>query len=89
MFGLKKNGPSRPTEEFVHAEGCKIVVATPGWKPEWQEAEQEGHWQRICQCWTENIYEPRVDTRPRLDPLDPSTARHAGGARIGTRPIPQ
>ena len=78
MFGLKKKGPSRPTEAFAHAEGCKVVVADPGFKPEWQEIE-EGHWRRICQCWSEDIYEPRVDTRTRLDPLDPSTFGHCGG----------
>lgn len=78
MFGLKKKGPSRPTEAFAHAEGCKVVVADPGFQPEWQEIE-EGHWRRICQCWSEDIYEPRVDTRTRLDPLDPSTFRHGGG----------
>ena len=49
MFGLKKKGPSRPTGPFAHAEGCKIVVADPGFEPEWQEIE-EGHWRRICQC---------------------------------------
>ena len=78
MFGLKKKGPSQPTGPFAHAEGCKIVVADPGFQPEWQEIE-EGHWRRICQCYSEDIYEPRVDTRTRLDPLDPSTFRHGGG----------
>ena len=74
MFGLKKKGPSRPTEAFAHAEGCKVVVADPGFEPEWQEIE-EGHWRRICQCWSEDIYEPRVDTRTRLDPLGPGHLR--------------
>jgi hypothetical protein len=77
MFGRKK-GPSRPTEAFAHAAGCTIVTADPGFQPEWQEIE-EGHWRRICQCWSEDIYEPRVDTRTRLDPLDPATFRHGGG----------
>lgn len=35
-------------------------MADPGFQPEWQEIE-EGHWRRICQCWSEDIYEPRVD----------------------------
>lgn len=75
MFGLKKKGPSRPTQAFAHAVGCTIVTADPGFQPEWQELE-EGHWRRICQCWGEDRYEPRVDTRTRLDPLDPATFRH-------------
>ena len=78
MFGLRKKGPSRPTDAFAHAEGCKLVVADPRFKPEWQEIE-EGHWRRICQCWSEDIYEPRVDTRTRLDPWDPATFGHGGG----------
>jgi hypothetical protein len=78
MFGLKKKGPTRPTAAFEHAFGCTVVKADPGFQPEWQEIE-EGHWRRICQCWTEDIYEPRIDTRTRLDPLDPSTFRHLGG----------
>jgi hypothetical protein len=78
MFGLKKKGPARPTGPFAHAAGCKIVVADPDFEPEWQELE-EGHWRRICQCWSEDIYEPRVDTRTRLDPLNPATFRHLGG----------
>ena len=76
MFGLMKKGPSRPTQPFAHAEGCKIVVADPSFQPEWQEVE-EGHWRRTCQCCAEDIYEPRADPRKRLDPLDPSTFRHA------------
>ena len=78
MFGLKNKGPSQPTGPFAHADGCAIVRADPGFEPEWQELE-EGHWRRICQCYSEDIYEPRVDRRTRLDPLDPSTFRHGGG----------
>ena len=78
MFGHKKKGPSRPTGLFAHADGCKIVVADPDFEPEWHELE-EGHWRRTCQCYSEDIYEPRVDTRTRLNPLDPSTFRHGGG----------
>lgn len=76
MFGLRKKGPSRPTEAFAHAEGCKVVVADAGFQPEWQEVE-EGHWRRICQCYSEDMYEPRADPRVRLDPMDPPTFRHA------------
>jgi hypothetical protein len=78
MFGLKKNGPSQPTGPFAHADGCKIVVADPDFEPEWEELE-EGHWRRTCQCYSEDRWEPRVDTRTRLDPLDPATFRHLGG----------
>ena len=77
MFG-KKKGPRRPTAAFTHADGCKVVVTDPGFQPEWQEIE-DGHWTRICQCYAEDMYEPSVDTRTRLDPLDPSTFRHGGG----------
>jgi hypothetical protein len=76
MFGLKEKGPSRPTGPFEHAHGCKLVVADPGYQPPWQEVE-EGHWRRVCQCWSEDVYEPRADPRTRLDPLDPSTFGHA------------
>ena len=37
---------------------------------------EEGHYRRTCQCWSEEIYEPRVDTRTRLDPYDPSDFSH-------------
>jgi hypothetical protein len=75
MLGFKKKGPSQPTGPFAHADGCKIVVADPDFQPEWQEIEG-GHWRRTCQCYSEDRYEPRVDTRTRLDPLDPPTFRH-------------
>jgi hypothetical protein len=45
---------------------------------EWQDP-GEGHWSRVCQCWTEDVYEPRVDVCTRLDPYDPATFRHLGG----------
>jgi hypothetical protein len=76
VFGLKKKGPRQPTGPFAHAYDCKLVKSDPGFEPQWQEIE-EGHWRRICQCRPEDIYEPRVDTRTRLNPLDPSTFRHA------------
>ena len=78
MFGLKKKGPSQPTGPFAHGHGCKILVADPGFEPEWQEIE-EGHWRRTCQCYSEDRYEPRADTRTRQDPLSPATFRHLGG----------
>jgi hypothetical protein len=78
VFGLKKKGPGRPTEAFAHAEGCKIVVADPDYDPPWQEV-SEGLWRRTCQCYSQDIYEPPVDTRSRLDPWDPATFRHGGG----------
>jgi len=88
MLGLgKKKGPSRPTEAFVHAEGCKVVVADPGFQPEWQEIE-EGHWRRICQCYSEDIYEPRTDTRTRSTLWTRPPSVTAVGAISETRPIP-
>jgi hypothetical protein len=77
MFGTQKKGPSQPTAPFAHADGCKLVVTDPGFEPEWQEIEA-GHWRRECQCYGEDRWEPRVDTRTRLDPLDPATFRHLG-----------
>lgn len=38
---------------------------------------REGHFQRECQCGKEHVRESPADHRVRLDPLDPSTARHA------------
>jgi hypothetical protein len=80
MFGRKK-GPSQPTGPFAHAHGCKLVVADPGFEPEWQEIET-GHWRRECQCTPEDRWEAPVDRRPRLDPLDPSTFRHAPSCEL-------
>lgn len=62
MFGLKRTGPSGPFQPFEHAVGCKIVVADPTHEPPWLEVE-EGHWRRVCQCWSDDRYEPRVETR--------------------------
>ena len=76
MFGQKKKGPTQPTSPFTHADGCKIAVVDPSYEPPWQEVES-GHWRRECQCYGEDRWEPRVDTRTRLNPLDPSTSRHA------------
>jgi hypothetical protein len=75
-FGQKKKGPTQPTPPFTHADGCKLVKADPGFEPQWTEVES-GHWRRECQCYAEDRWEPRVDRRTRLDPLDPATSRHA------------
>jgi hypothetical protein len=75
MFGVRKRkGPSRV---FTHAPECKIVKADPGVEIPWQEVER-WRWQAICQCGAEYSYEQPADHRSRLDPLDPSTSRHAG-----------
>jgi hypothetical protein len=74
MLGLgKKGGPSRP---FSHATDCKILKADPGVKIPWQEIET-GLWIAECQCGKEYQREQPADGRLRLDPLDPSTFRHA------------
>jgi hypothetical protein len=75
MFDFKKKGPTRP---FVHADNCKIVKADPSVEISWQEIER-GHWQAECRCGKEYFHEAPADRRTRLDPLDPSTFRHAGG----------
>jgi hypothetical protein len=73
MFGLKKKGPTRP---FSHATDCKILKADPGVEIPWQEMET-GLWIAECQCGKEYHREAPADGRVRLDPLDPSTFRHA------------
>jgi hypothetical protein len=72
MFGLKKKGPDKA---FIHTDDCKIVKADPGVEIPWSEVER-GHWEAVCQCQSEHFYEPAAP-RARLDPLDPSTFRHA------------
>ena len=83
MFGLKKKGPSRPTQAFAHAVGCTIVTADPGFQPEWQEIE-EGHWRRICQCWSEDITSHastrELDSTRWIRPPS-ATGRHASTGR--------
>ena len=75
MLGLKKKGPSRPTEAFAHADGCKIVRADPGFEPEWQEIEEgTGGGPASATAKTSTSH---ASTRARLDPLDPATFRHA------------
>ena len=74
MFGLRKRGPTRP---FPHADDCKILKADPGVEISWSEIES-GHWQAVCGCGSQDVYEEPADRRARLDPLDPSTFRHAG-----------
>jgi hypothetical protein len=74
MFGVReRKGPSRA---FTHTPECKIVKADPGVEIPWQEVER-GHWQAICQCGAEHVRERPAERRSRLDPLDPSTSRHA------------
>src|SRR6266550_3830385 len=73
MFGLSKKGPTQP---FVHADDCKILKAEPGVVIPWSEVET-GHWQAECRCGKEHFHEAPADRRTRLDPLDPSTFRHA------------
>jgi hypothetical protein len=75
MFGLRKTGPTRP---FAHAYDCRIVKADPGVEILWSEVES-GHWQAVCECGSEDVYEEPADRRARLDPLDPSSFGHVGG----------
>jgi hypothetical protein len=73
MFRRKYQPPSRP---FSHADNCKILTADPGVEIEWSNL-GGGRWTRVCVCGDETWYEPEPERR-RLDPLDPSTAKHAG-----------
>jgi hypothetical protein len=74
MFGRKKG----PTRLFTHANDCRILKADPGVQISWSLIEG-GHWRAVCQCGVEDFYEEPTGRRARLDPLDPSTFRHAGG----------
>jgi hypothetical protein len=65
--------PSRP---FAHDPDCRIVKADPSVEIPWSRLEY-GRWRRECVCGAEGWSEPAAE-RVRQDPLDPSTARHAG-----------
>jgi hypothetical protein len=73
MLGLRKKGPTRP---FSHTSDCKILRVDPGVKIPWNEIET-GLWVAECQCGKQWARETPADQRVRLDPLDPSTSRHA------------
>ena len=85
MFDLRKKGPSRP---FVHADDCKILKADPGVEISWSEIES-GHWQAVCGCGSQDVYEEPADRRARLDPLDHPPSATRASASTGTRPIPR
>jgi hypothetical protein len=70
MFGLRKKWPA-----FIHADDCKIAKVDPDVKIQWSEVEN-GRWEAVCVCKTEHYREPAAQPS-RLDPLDPSTFRHA------------
>lgn len=55
---------------------AKILKADPDVEIPWQEIETD-LWIAECVCGKEYHREPLADGRVRLDPLDPSTARHA------------
>ncbi len=74
MFGRRKKGPDKV---FSHSSDCKILAADPGVQIEWSEI-RRGVWEAICVCGRDYWYEPLVDDRVRLDPLDPKTCRHMG-----------
>ena len=74
MLGFKKQGG--PTRPFMHAPDCKILKADPTTEIKWQEVETN-YWVAECTCGKEYWREPPADHRVRLDPLDPSTSRHA------------
>jgi hypothetical protein len=72
MFGLRKKGPD---QAFHHADDCKIAKVDPDVQIPWNEVES-GLWVAQCQCGKEYYRDP-VAQPARLDPLDPSTSRHA------------
>jgi hypothetical protein len=75
MFVLRKRiePPDRP---FSHVDDCRILAADPTVVIPWSRLEY-GRWRRECVCGAEGWTEPAAE-RIRLDPLDPSTAHHAG-----------
>lgn len=50
---------------------------TPDVEIQWSEI-RTGVWEAVCVCGTAYHYETPADSRVRLDPYDPATARHAG-----------
>jgi len=60
--------------EYRPRAGCalptrSIAVRAPGWR-------ESGHWEATCVCGNQHHHEGRELARRRLDPLDPTTARH-------------
>jgi hypothetical protein len=72
--------PTPPSQVFSHADGCKIVKAEPNVQIPWSEIER-GHWRATCVCGSQDLYEP-ARRRARVDPLDPSTAKHLGACEF-------
>jgi hypothetical protein len=66
---MQSGVPAAASASASGACGCSTI---PG--PE----VESGHWQAVCQCGSVDHYEKPTDRRTRLDPLDPSTFRHAG-----------
>ena len=78
MIGLgNEKEQSLPDHPFAHASGCRIFEVDPAVELHWIEVEPR-YFARICVCSTEYYSLPVVDTRVRLDPLDPKTSRHLG-----------
>jgi hypothetical protein len=73
MFRRRK----APSKSVNHQEGCPIVKADPGVEIPWSY-DGDGLWRAECVCTTEYFREPTTDSRVRLDPFDPATARHLG-----------
>jgi hypothetical protein len=67
MFGKRKKPPDTKIP-FSHAPDCPIVRADPGYQPQWEEAEEDGGWRRICQCGSETVYV--TDAGKTIDPYD-------------------
>jgi hypothetical protein len=78
--------PRRSELPFSHSENCKIQAADRTVSIEWSELES-GHWRAVCQCGSQDYYEPVVDCA-RLDPLDAKTSRHAGQCEFASETDP-
>jgi hypothetical protein len=80
---------SRPAGRAVRPlRRLQDLPADPSAEIPWNGVDP-GVWERRCVCYVERIH---VDPRGglvRLDPYDPSTFHHLGGASDGTRPIPR
>jgi hypothetical protein len=79
-------GRGRYVGQAIHADNSKIVKAGPNVETAWSEVES-GHWRAVCGCGSEDVHEEPADRRAWLDPLDPSTFRHARACEPGTRLI--
>ena len=84
IFKEKHRPPDVP---FQHSDNCKILEADPGVDIQWSEI-RSGYWEAVCQCGKQWWQDPTADDRVRLDPRDPTTARHLGQCEYASETDP-